>query len=131
MEPASGMDPMVLRLFGACEAVTESGLRMQLRRAASAAEDRQLVVDLSDVPYVDAAGLAALIEAQALTGNRLTIRNPPWSLTRILDALDLTGHFTIVDTRIRDPRDRRSHPVTAVDPCSSTSSPAGPDRCAP
>ncbi len=126
------MDLMVLRLFGACEAATETGLRMQLRRAASAAEGRQLVVDLSDVPFMDAAGLAALMEAQTLTGNRLTIRNPPWSLTRILDALNLTGHLPIVDTRISDPRDRRSHRVTAVGPPGgSTSSRAGPDRCAP
>ncbi len=128
VEPASEMATMVLRLFGACEAATETGLRMQLRRAASAAEGRQLVVDLSDVPFMDAAGLAALMEAQALTGNRLTILNPPWSLSRILDVLNLTGHFTIVDTRISDPRDRRSNRVTAG-PCGSTSSPPGLDRC--
>jgi anti-anti-sigma factor len=95
---------MVLHLFGACEAATETGLRMQLRRAAVAAEGRQLVVDLSDVPFMDATGLAALIEAQSLTGDRLTIQNPPWSLSRILVALDLTGHFTVVDTRVSDSR---------------------------
>lgn len=107
-EPASSVGTMVLRLFGACEVATATGLRMQLRRAAAAAEGRQLVVDLSDVPFMDAAGLAALIEVQSMTGDRLTIQNPPWSLNRILDALDLTGQFTIVDNRISG-RETRDH----------------------
>jgi anti-anti-sigma factor len=95
---------LVLSLFGPCDATTEVGLRMQTRRAAGAAQGRQLVVDLSDVPFMDAAGLAALIEAQALIGNGLTIQNPPWSLRRILVALNLTGRFSIVDTRHNDSR---------------------------
>ncbi len=66
---------------------------MQLRRAGASAEGRQLVVDLTDVPFMDATGLAALIEVQALISGGLTIRNPPWSLTRILVALNLTGLF--------------------------------------
>ena len=101
---------MVLRLFGACEAATVTGLRMQLRRAATAAEGRQLVVDLSDVPFMDAAGLAALIDVQAITGKRLTIQNPPWSLNRILDALNLTDQFTIVDNKISS-RETRDQPA--------------------
>lgn len=100
MEQAS--DPLVLRLFGACDAATETGLRMQLRRASAAAEGRHLVVDLTDVPFMDAAGLAALIEVRALTRNRLTVQNPPRSLGRILSALNLTGHFDIVDTRMSE-----------------------------
>lgn len=102
--PHSDVGTFVLHLFGACEAATETGLRLQLRRAAAAADGRWLVVDLSDVPFVDAAGLGSLIEAQALTGNRLTIQNPPTSLTRILAALDLSGHFTVVHTRFGDER---------------------------
>jgi anti-anti-sigma factor len=102
--PQPDKGTLVLHLFGACEAATETGLRLQLRRAAAAADGRRLVVDLSDVPFMDAAGLAVLIEAQVLTGNRLTIQNPPISLTRILAALDLTGYFTVVDTRLDDAR---------------------------
>jgi len=94
----------MLRLFGPCDTTTETGLRMQLRRAAATAEGRQLVVDLSDVPFMDATGLASLIEVQALTSTRLTIRNPPWSLTRILSALNLTGRFRIEDTRLSESR---------------------------
>ncbi len=90
---APRLEPLVLRLFGPADASTETGLRLQLRRAARSANGRQLIVDLSDVPFVDAAGLAALIEAQALTGNRLTIHNPPRSLTRILEALSAQGQF--------------------------------------
>ncbi len=123
-EPASSVGTMVLRLFGACDAATETGLRMQLRRAVAAAQGRQLVVDLSDVPFMDAAGLAALIEAQDLTGKRITVRNPPWSLSRILDALNLTGQFTIVDTRTKDPSDPKPSRGTATGPWGST----GPDR---
>lgn len=100
VEPVSGL--MMLRLFGACDASTETGLRMQLRRAAATAAGRHLVVDLSDVPFMDSTGLAALIEVQALSLNGLTIQNPPWSLGRILRALNLTGQFTIVETRMRD-----------------------------
>lgn len=94
----------MLHLFGACDASTETGLRLQLRRATAAADGRQLVVDLTDVPFMDATGLDLLIEVQAQTGNRLTIQNPPMSLMRILAALDLTGHFTVVDTRLDDAR---------------------------
>jgi anti-anti-sigma factor len=100
VEPAS--EPIVLRLFGPCDAVTQTGLLMQLRRAAAAAQGRHLVVDLSDVPFMDAAGLAALIEVRALTRNRLTVQNPPWSLRRILSALNLTGQFTLVDRRMSE-----------------------------
>ena len=92
----------MLRLFGACDVTTEAGLRLQLRRAAATAGGRQLVVDLSDVPFMDATGVAALIEVQTLTSTRLTIRNPPWSLTRILTALNLTGRFTIEDGRLSE-----------------------------
>jgi len=97
---------MVLRLFGAGDFATVTGLRMQLRRAAAATQGRELVVDLSDVPFMDAAGLGSLIEARALAEDRLTIRNPPRSLRRILDALGLTGQFTIVDSTAAD-RDER------------------------
>ncbi len=100
VEPALG--PMVLRLFGACDVTTETGLRMQLRRAAAAAGGRHLVVDLSDVPFMDAVGFSALVEVRALTRNRLTVQNPPWSLGCILGALNLTGQFTIVETRMSD-----------------------------
>jgi anti-anti-sigma factor len=93
---------MVLRLFGACDAATQTGFLLQLRRAAAAAQGRHLVVDLSDVPFMDAAGLAALIEVRALTRNRLTVQNPPWSLGRILSALNLTGQFALLDTRMSE-----------------------------
>jgi anti-anti-sigma regulatory factor len=53
---------------------------------------------------MDATGLASLIEVQALTGTRLTIRNPPWSLTRILIALNLTTRFSIEETRLSESR---------------------------
>ncbi len=98
--PPSDAEPMVLHLFGACDAATATGLRLQLRRATLAAHGRQLVLDLSDVPFMDAAGLATLIETRGQVGDRLTIRNPPRSLLRILEALNLTGQFTIVDTTL-------------------------------
>lgn len=98
--------PMVLSLFGPGDFATVTGLRMQLRRAAAAAQGRELIVDLSDVPFMDAAGLDSLIEARALTLDRLTIRNPPMSLRRILEALGLTGQFTIVGSTPVDGDDR-------------------------
>ncbi|MDQ2710257.1 MAG: STAS domain-containing protein [Actinomycetota bacterium] len=98
----SGAEPMVLHLFGACDAATATGLRLQLRRASLSTHGRQLVLDLSDVPFMDAAGLASLIETQGQVGDRLTIRNPPKSLLRILKALNLTGQFTIEDTTLAD-----------------------------
>ncbi len=97
---------MVLSLFGPGDFATVTGLRMQLRRAAAAAQGRELIVDLSDVPFMDAAGLDSLIEARALTLDRLTIRNPPMSLRRILEALGLTGQFTIVGSTPVDGDDR-------------------------
>jgi anti-anti-sigma factor len=103
-EPVPEACPLVLRLFGACDATTQTGLRMQLRRAGASAEGRQLVVDLTDVPFMDATGLASLIEVQALISSGLTIRNPPWSLTRILVALNLTGLFNIEETRLSESR---------------------------
>ena len=72
-----------------------------LRRALAAAAGGQavdLVVDLSGVTFVDASGLAVLLQAaQALrsSGGELRLMSPSRMLRRVLALLDLEGRLPV------------------------------------
>lgn len=57
-------------------------------QATAAQAGGQLILDLSGLQFLDAAGLRALIDAQKLVGERLVVRTPSSAVRRILE---LTG----------------------------------------
>lgn len=70
--------------------------------AAIAIDDADLVVDLSEVPYMGAAGVRAVVRARELLRLRsrsLVLRSPPRSAQRILG---LCGYADLLDPRTAD-----------------------------
>ena len=88
---------VVLCAYGELDLATAPALR----RALAAAVDEEavdLVVDLSGVTFVDASGLAPLLQAaQALqaSGGELRLASPTRMLRRMLVLLDLEGRLPV------------------------------------
>jgi anti-sigma B factor antagonist len=90
-------DPGCLTLHGEIDIYTAPELRDSLRRAVQTARGRTAVmVDLSEVSFIDARGLMALVEAEAYASVRkvhLAFAGVPASITRLLTitGLSLSG----------------------------------------
>jgi anti-anti-sigma factor len=82
----------LLTLRGELDLATRETLHRSLQRAALTS--RHIVVDLTDLDFVDAAGLSPFVEADRLLGRRsgrLTLRRPGGLVRRILDITGLDG----------------------------------------
>ena len=91
-------DHRVVRLRGAHDASTRVALCLTIARAI-AADDTDLVIDLSEVTFMDAATVGVMIRAEAFLRARsrsLTLRSPP---ARPRRALSLGGLADLVDPR--------------------------------
>jgi anti-anti-sigma factor len=91
-------DHRVIRLRGAHDASTMVALCLTIARAI-AADDTDLVIDLSEVTFMDAATVGVMIRAEAFLRARsrsLTLRSPP---ARPRRALSLGGLADLVDPR--------------------------------
>lgn len=87
--PCDGM--VVVRLDGEIDIATAESVFERLR---SATRENCTVVDLSEVDFIDASGVNALVSAtRSATARRhhLMVAGPPSQLRRILDVLDLHG----------------------------------------
>ncbi|MFD0279589.1 STAS domain-containing protein [Kitasatospora sp. NPDC127111] len=86
--------PVVVRARGDIDLDTGPRLRHELIRAL--AENHEVVLDLSEVTFMDCAGLNALIDARNQAdrrGARLTLRNVGRPVARILALTGLTGRL--------------------------------------
>lgn len=75
--------------------------------AAVAVEDVPVVVDLSDVDFMDASTLSSLMNGRKLLagrGRRLTVRSPQPFSRRLLELCDLAGLVEADVPSARDPR---------------------------
>ncbi len=94
-------DPMILNVTGDVDVTTAPGLRSELSRLLAARKTR-VVLDLTDVPFLDSTGLGVLVgrlRSIRLTGGDLVlvICNP-----RVLRNFNITGLdkvFVICATR--------------------------------
>jgi len=63
---------------------------------------RGIVIDLSDVPYIDASGLGTLVRAFTSAGRvgaRFVLCNPSKKIRNLLEVTKLLNTFNIYDTR--------------------------------
>jgi anti-sigma B factor antagonist len=98
-EPVVGLaergDVLVLSLAGELDLADAPAVREALRRAVERAPKR-LVVDLTEVTFVDSTVLGALVEARsALGGDAFALAAPGLEVRRALEVSGLDRHFTI------------------------------------
>ena len=85
----------MLSLAGELDLADAPALREALRRAVERSPKR-LVVDLTDVTFVDSTILGALVEARsALGGDAFALAAPGLEVRRALEVSGLDRHFTI------------------------------------
>ncbi|MCE9618675.1 MAG: STAS domain-containing protein [Planctomycetes bacterium] len=94
-------DGFALRPKGDVDMARSPALRAKLTESLKSKPGR-LVVDLSDVPYMDSSGLATLIEALQTTRKnqiKFIICNLSPRVRSILEIARLTTVFTVVENR--------------------------------
>jgi anti-sigma B factor antagonist len=94
-------DGVALRPRGDVDMARSPALRAKLTESIKAMPPR-LVMDLSDVPYMDSSGLATLIEALQTTRKsriKFIMCNLSPRVRSILEIARLTTVFTVVDSR--------------------------------
>jgi anti-sigma B factor antagonist len=90
----------VLRVAGEVDLLTAPELKAEIEQALGA-EPRVLVVDLSEVGFLGSSGLAVLVQAQELAGERTDVRvvaNSPATLDPLL-VVGLGQHLAVFATR--------------------------------
>src|ERR671933_250696 len=102
-EPVLGIEKnngsCVIRLAGELDLYNADAVRQALFDAASECPDR-LVVDLSEVEFIDSTALGVLIEARTKLENRkaFLLAAPGLETRRALQISGLDRHFTVHDT---------------------------------
>lgn len=89
----------VVTLRGELDLAGESGLRDRLRTACDE-NDGRVVLDLSELTFIDSTGLSILVEYHERTraaGGRLVLLAPREAVVRILDITGLDERLTICD----------------------------------
>lgn len=93
--PEIGPDLTSLRLAGEMDLAT-AGQLVEIVRSLSVGNLKQVRLNLSDLAFVDAAGLTALLQVKALVrarDGRLFLYRPSSALVRFLAITGLTGAF--------------------------------------
>jgi anti-sigma B factor antagonist len=89
-------DRTVCRIRGDLDAINAPRLRAVLGECL----DRDVVVDLSAVEFIDSSGLGALVGALkrfAASGHRLTLRAPTSAIRRVFAVTGLAEAFVVED----------------------------------
>ena len=91
--PSRDSDAHVIQLTGELDLAAVPNLTRLLDSAAEA-EQITVVVDLSQVTFIDCTGLAPLLAARDRLDGRLRLRNPSQPVLRFLDLLGLSSLAT-------------------------------------
>lgn len=95
--PASVGAAVLVRLSGDLDVAMAHEVQEALLRAGDG--NASVVVDLSDVTFLDCCGLGALVHARLALGGRLTLYEPSAAVLRLLDLCELRDTFVILDRR--------------------------------
>jgi anti-anti-sigma factor len=86
----------VLVARGEIDMATVDELRRGLRRLVESAGERNVVVDLADVTFIDSSGLEALVRAEPRgTASRLVLRSASPAVRRLLEVTGTTDRFVL------------------------------------
>jgi anti-sigma B factor antagonist len=90
---------VVVRLGGELDLYNAATVRQTLVEVAGAAPER-LVVDLSEVEFIDSTALGALVEARSTLANSgaLLLAAPAYETRRALEVSGLDRHLPVHDT---------------------------------
>jgi anti-anti-sigma factor len=88
---------VVVRLAGELDLYNAERIRTALTQAAEGAPDR-VVVDLSQVEFIDSTALGVLIEARARLGSGLLLAAPQLETRRALQVSGLDRHLPVRDS---------------------------------
>ncbi|HEX4108283.1 MAG TPA: STAS domain-containing protein [Solirubrobacteraceae bacterium] len=92
---------VALNVVGEVDADSCGALGHALHRA-EAADSEVLILDLTDVSFIDSTGLKTIIEAVGrlnACGRHLTTVCPPGPVRRLLELTAVTGYFDLCATR--------------------------------
>jgi anti-sigma B factor antagonist len=92
-------DATVVKLAGELDLYNAAAVRAALEEATAASPQR-LVVDLSEVEFIDSTALGVLIEARKKLSNRRSflLAAPTLETQRALEISGLDRHFTVHDS---------------------------------
>jgi anti-sigma B factor antagonist len=102
-DPIAGIDrsdaSIVVRLAGELDLYNAQAVREALLACCEEAPDR-LIVDLSDVKFIDSTALGVLIEARTRMQNRrgFLLASPGLETRRALEISGLDRHFSVHDS---------------------------------
>lgn len=98
-EIARAGDAVVVRLAGELDLYNAGAVRTALAESTEDAPER-LVVDMSDVRFIDSTALGVLIEARSKLRNRhaFMLASPGLETRRALEVSGLDRHFALHDT---------------------------------
>lgn len=90
LDPAG---PQILVLSGELDCSNAASLQERLA-SIPPQSDQSLIFDLSDLRFMDSAGIAVLLNATT-TASSVSLRNPSPIIRRVLEATGLSGVFSI------------------------------------
>jgi anti-anti-sigma factor len=94
-----GQGAHVVALFGELDLSNASLLDAEMQRV-DASDAKALVLDLRGLEFIDLAGVATLLKAEARSrrdANRLSFLRPPPHVQEVLDLTDVTGMLPFAD----------------------------------
>ena len=98
-------DELAVHVRGSFDAVAAPTILAAVEAAADLGGRGRLVFDLSDVRFLDSAGISVLVRGamlQELAGGSVAVRNPPRIARRLLELMRLTNLIPVeVDIRRR------------------------------
>ena len=123
-EKVQGTDVHLLRCHGELDAHTFEILDEKFQTIFDEGV-RQLIVDLSDVPYMSSAGIGVLVGASTEVedeGGGVIVLSPSATVLSVFRDMGFDNMFTIVNTM------EEAYAALGVTPPGSTAGPKGPDH---